>query len=134
VNRGAAVVGVVLLCAVAVLAAALEILLVPLRVGTVMLPLSVLFAVVGNVLLARAARVFSQRMSAAVAPFVAWLVPTVVLALAPRPEGDVLVPGSGGEQWVFYALLLGGTLTGTVTLVLSAGPLGGAVRRPVQGS
>jgi hypothetical protein len=40
----------------------------------------------------------------------------------PRPEGDVLVRGGGGEQWVFYAALLGGAAAGTATIVLRGAP------------
>lgn len=119
--RAVSVAGVVAVCLVAVLAAGLELLLVPLRVGTAMAPVSVLCAVVGNVALPRAGRVFVPRTGALVAPVVAWLVPVVALAMTSRPEGDVLIPGGGGDQWVFYAMLLLGGAAGIVT-VFSAAP------------
>ncbi len=97
--------------------------LVPLRIGTVPLPVCVPLAVVANVLLARlAARVTGWPAAAAVPP-VLWLAVVLLLA-APRAEGDLVVPG---------------TLTGLVFLF--AGTLAGAYgaattitrrRRPAQ--
>lgn len=121
VNSG----GIALLCGVAVLSALLEVLLIPLRVGTVLIPVTILFALAGNLILPRAARVFVDTSAAMVSTFLAWLLPALILSLLPRPEGDVLVPGGGGEQWVFYGVLLGGAVAGTVTIVLH-----GAPRRP----
>jgi hypothetical protein len=121
----AAVAGIVLLCAAAILAAALELFLVPLRQGATMAPVSVLFAAVGNVALPRLGRSFADRTGAMVAPFLAWLVPMVLLALTDRPEGDVIVPGGGGEQWVYYLALLAGGIAGMVTVAISG------ARRPI---
>lgn len=133
-SRALSAVGIVAVCLVAVLAAGLELLLVPLRVGTVMAPVSVLCAVVGNVALVRAGRVFVRSTGALVAPFVAWLVPVVGLAMTSRPEGDVLIPGGGGEQWVFYAMLLAGGAAGLVTVFSAAPPRPGAPRGAGQGA
>jgi hypothetical protein len=121
-----AVAGIVLLCLAAIVAAALELFLVPLRDGTAMVPVSVLFAAVGNVALPRLGRAFADRTGAMVAPFVAWLVPMVLLALTARPEGDVVIPGGGDEQWVYYLALLAGGIAGMVTVAV------GAPRRPVR--
>src|SRR5699024_9781669 len=122
----------VVVCVVAVVAGALELLAVPLRVGTAFAPVSVLFAVVGNVALPRAGRVFAARTAALVAPFLCWLVPFAGLALTPRPDGDVLVPGSGGSQWVFFAALAFGIVAGVITIVRYGPPR--QPRRPVPGS
>lgn len=111
--------GLVLVLLVAVLAAALEILLIPLRVGTVLLPATVVFAIAGNVALPRLARSLLPSAAAAAMPFVAWLVAVVWLALSPRPEGDVLVRAGGGEQWVFYSMLLGGVTAAVATLMFA---------------
>ena len=116
------VAGVVLLCLCAVLAAVLELLLVPLRAGTVLVPVSVLFAVVGNVAFPRLARAFGDRAGLLAAPFVAWLAPIVLLALTVRPEGDVLIPGGGADQWVYYGSLLAGGVAGLVTIATTAPP------------
>ena len=87
------VVGGVLVLVAAVALAVLECFLVPLRVGTVPLPVCVPLAMAGNVLLARLAGRLTGRPLLGVLPPVLWL--AVVLALsAPRPEGDVVVPGT----------------------------------------
>jgi hypothetical protein len=114
-----AIAGIVLLCAAAILAAGLELFLVPLRDGTAMAPVSVLFAAVTNVGLPRLGREFADRTGAMVAPFLAWLAPMVLLALTPRPEGDVIIPGGGNEQWVYYLALLAGGIAGMVTVATS---------------
>jgi hypothetical protein len=116
-------VGVALLAASAALAGLLEVLLVPLYVGSVILPVAVLFAVVGNVALPRLARVLVPRTLAAGAPFGAWLLVVVLFGVVTRPEGDVILPGSPSSvEFVTYGVLLGGTLAGTVTLVMLAPP------------
>ena len=130
--------GLVLLCVVAALAALLELLIVPLYDGGTIVPVTVLFGVVGNIALPRLARSFADRTGAMVAVFAAWLLPLVVLAMTPRAEGDVLVRAGGSEEKVFYALLLGGLVAGVATIVLAA-PGGRALRgrpqpRPVPGA
>ncbi len=122
--------GLLLVCLSAALSAVLELLLVPLRAGTAMAPVSVLFAVVGNVVFPRMGRVFANRTSALAGPFAAWLIPLVLLALAGRPEGDVLIPGGDGEQWVFYATLVFGSIAGVVSVVTGAPPP--PARRPLS--
>jgi hypothetical protein len=117
-----AVAGVVLVCLAALLAGVLEVMLVPLRSGTVLVPVSVLGALVGNVAFPRMGRALAPRTAAMTAPFVAWLAPIVVAVLVVRPEGDVLIPGGGGEQWVFYATLLCGGVAGMATIVSAAPP------------
>jgi hypothetical protein len=111
--------GLLLVCAVAALSALIELLLVPLYAGGAIVPVTIVFGLAGNVALPRLARVFVDRPVAMVAPFVCWLLPMVLLALTPRAEGDVLVRGGGKEQWVFYALLLGGLVAGIATVVLN---------------
>ena len=122
----------VLLCLCAVLAAVLELLLVPLRAGTALVPVSVLFAVAGNVAFPRLASAFGERAGLLAAPFVAWLAPIVLLALTVRPEGDVLIPGGGGEQWVYYGSLLAGGIAGLVTIATTAPPRAAPPRTPLS--
>jgi hypothetical protein len=124
------IVGIVLVCLAAVLAAMLELLLVPLRVGADFAPVSVLFALCSNVGLPRLGRCFFDRTAAMVVPFLCWLVPLVLLALTPRPEGDVLVPGSGGVEWVFYATLFVGGIAGMLTVATRAPRASRPRRRP----
>jgi hypothetical protein len=55
-----------------------------------------------------------------VLPFLSWLIVIGVIALMPRPEGDVILPaGSVGVQLVGYGVLLGGSMAGTITVVVS---------------
>src|SRR5256885_1765000 len=112
----------VVLCLTAALSGILEVLFVPLYVGSVLIPVVVPLAIAGNLLLPYLGRALVPSGAGALAPVAAWLVPVLVLALFPRPEGDVLVPGGGGLQWTFYGLLLGGCAAGFVSIVLSAGP------------
>ena len=123
--------GVLLLCAAAALAALLELLIVPLYDGGTIMPVTVLFGVVGNIALPRLARSFADRTGAMVAVFAAWLLPLVIFAMTPRAEGDVLVRAGGSEEKVFYALLLGGLVAGVATIVLAPMPRGRRPRRPL---
>ncbi|MEP6852506.1 MAG: hypothetical protein ABJA87_07610 [bacterium] len=107
---------VVLLCLLAVAAAVYEVLLVPLRIGTVLIPVSVLLAAGGNVALARSARAVADHVLAAAAPVAVWFLAVAVLA-GSRPEGDVLLPGSGTLVYVFYAVVLAGLVAGVATIV-----------------
>ncbi len=111
----------IVLCAA--LLAVLEALLVPVYVGSVIVPVAVVLAVAGNILLPRLARALIPTMAAALAPFAAWLVVMVGFGVLARPEGDVIMPGSPSSAvYVTYAVLLGGALVGTVTLVWLAPP------------
>jgi hypothetical protein len=104
------VLGGVLVGVAAVQSALLEVFFVPLRAGTVILPVSVLAAVVLNVLLPRLMYGVTQTRWATAVPAALWLVVVVGLAMG-RPEGDVVLPGtaSGGIGVVAMAVLFGGT-------------------------
>jgi hypothetical protein len=92
--------------------------LVPFRVGGVLVPVSLVIAVVGNVLVGRAgARVAGS--TGAVVPGLLWVAVTLVLS-SRRAEGDVVVPGDA----VGLAFLLTGALASAVAY-------GAAVLRPV---
>ena len=85
--------GAVLVAVAALGLAVVESFLVPLRIGTVPLPVSVLLAVAGNIALPRLAGRWTGSVLAAAVPPVLWLVVVVVLSL-PRAEGDLIVPGT----------------------------------------
>ena len=121
--------GVVLLTACAALLAALEVFLVSLYVGSVIAPVSVLLAIVGNLVLPRLAFGLTATLTAAAAPFVTWLAVLFTFGLVPRPEGDVIVPGVGGAQYVYLGALVGGIIAGTATLVICATPSVAAAAR-----
>ncbi len=93
--------------------------LVPFRLGGTLVPVSLVIAVVGNVLVGRAgARVAGS--TGAVVPGVLWVGLTLVLS-GRRAEGDVVVPGTA----VGLAFLVVGALA-------SAGAYGAAVLRPAS--
>jgi hypothetical protein len=111
--------GVALLCGCAVLSGVLALFLVPLYAGSVLVPVAVVVAVASNVALPRLARTLVETTAATVLPFVFWLLAVIIVGVLPRPEGDVVLPGGGGLQWVSYGVLLGGALAGTVTVAMS---------------
>jgi hypothetical protein len=104
------VLGGVLVGVAAVQGALLEVFYVPLRAGTVILPVSALAAVVLNVLLPRLMHSVTQVRRATLVPAALWLVVVVGLAMG-RPEGDVVLPGSssGAIGVVALVVLFGGT-------------------------
>lgn len=104
---GGRIVGGALTVALTLLVAVVECFLVPLRAGRWPVPLCVLAAVVGNVALCRFAVLVTGRRASALLPPLVWLVVVLVFA-APRPEGDLVVPGS----WVGIAFLFGGAIAG----------------------
>ena len=81
----------------------------PLRVFGVPVPVSVVAAVVGNLLLVGlAARLTGSRLGA-VLPAVVWLVIAVAASLR-RPEGDLLLVGGGVLGYLSLAFLLAGVV------------------------
>ena len=91
--------------------ALVEVFWLPLRVVGVPVPVSVVAAVVGNLLLvALAARLTGSRL-AAVLPAVVWLVIAVGASLR-RPEGDLLLTGGGVLGFLSLAFLLAGVVAG----------------------
>lgn len=115
-------IAVVSLCASAMLAAVIELFLVPLYAGKTIVPIAVLIAVASNVVLPRLGRAVMATTAAAVLPFVSWLLVVVAVGWFARPEGDVVLPGGGGAEWVGFAVTFGGALAGTITVVASAPP------------
>ena len=115
-------IGLVVLCASAMLAALVELFLVPLYAGSVLMPVAAVLAVVTNVLFPRLGRSVVPSTAGAVLPFVAWLVVVIAVGWFTRPEGDVVLPGGGGAEWVGFAVTLGGALAGTITVVATAPP------------
>ena len=96
-----------LISAFAVGLAVVEAFLVPLRVGTVPLPICVLLAVAGNVVLTKLAVRQTGSIVCGVLQPVLWLVVIVVLSV-PRAEGDLIVPGSAtGLVFLFAGAVAG---------------------------
>jgi len=115
-------VGVGLLTVCAALLAALEVFLVSLYAGSIVMPVSVALAILGNVALPRLAFGLTGSIIGAGAPFVTWLIVLFTVGLVPRPEGDIIVPGAGAPEYVYFATLFGGIIAGAVTLVVCATP------------
>jgi hypothetical protein len=97
--------------AAAVVAAAwlavVEVFWLPLRVGLVPLPLSVVAAVAGNLLLVAWAYRISGSRVVGVLPALVWLV-VVIAASMRRPEGDLVITGGGAAGVVNLVFLLAG--------------------------
>jgi hypothetical protein len=124
-------VDLVILSACAALSAMLAALLVPLRWGTVIVPVSVLIAVASTAGLILLAWRAGRSIALAAIPFAIWVVTVLVLSQA-RPEGDVLLPGGQtGVVYVVYGTMFGGFVTGLVTIFIlsSRRPTTPAVRR-----
>jgi hypothetical protein len=110
--------------------ALVEVFWLPLRVFGVPVPVSVVAAVVGNLLLVGlAARLTGSRLGA-VLPAVVWLVVAVGASLR-RPEGDLLLTGGGVLGFLSLAFLLAGVVAAAFAVgkVLAA-PRAGADRPP----
>jgi hypothetical protein len=105
------------------LAALLESMLVPWYVGTFLMPVATILAVLSNIALPILGRQAIPHMGAAAAPFLAWLAVVIALAGVGQSEGDVIFPG--GNAWLTvqsYGVIFGGTLAGAVTLLILATP------------
>lgn len=114
--------GLVLVALCGALAGLIEALLVPLYAGSVVVPIAVLLAVVGNIALPRMARVFVPTTAAALLPLGLWLA-VMLLFLLGRPEGDVAFPSAPtGAEWTFYGVLFGGVVAGIFAVVTGQAP------------
>jgi hypothetical protein len=110
--------------------ALVEVFWLPLRVDGVLVPLSVLAGVLGNVLIVGAVRRLTGSGALAVLPALAWLA-VVVPAMIRRPEGDLIIAG-GGDTGVVN---LGFLLLGVVAAAYAVGrALSGSRRPPVSRS
>jgi hypothetical protein len=97
----------------------------PLRVGGVLVPVSVVVAVVGNLMLPAAALRWSGSRLVAVLPALAWLV-VALGAMVRRPEGDLVMTGGGATGVVNLAFLM----LGVLAAAFSVGRVLGGPRRP----
>ena len=132
--------GALLAVVVAGWLALVEVFWLPWRIGGVPVPVSVLAAVAGNLVLVPAAHRLSGSRLVGVLPAVVWLVIAVGGSVR-RPEGDLLI--TGGDA-LTQLVNLGFLLLGVVAASLAVGRLlatpprrptaGAAVRPAVAGS
>ncbi len=116
-----------LLAVYAVVFAVLEVLYLPVYIGSVAAPFGAVGAALTSAGLAHAAGWFTTRTSIAAIPVLAWLVAVLIMASG-GPGGDVLVPG----DWRVLLLFGLGLLPAGVVL---GGQMGrSAARRAVSGS
>ncbi|MGA8115635.1 MAG: hypothetical protein WCA46_18395 [Actinocatenispora sp.] len=112
------IVGMVVVVWGSVLAALLESFLVPLRVAGFRLPLSLLLAVVGNILFMYMAKWATGRRFLALVPGLLWFVVTIVMS-GQTTEGDTVLIGG---DWMPLALLLLGAGSVAVGAFLTVAP------------
>ena len=115
----------------AVALAAVELAYLPLRVGAVPLPITILLAAVSTPWLVRSAAELGGPRSVAAVPLVVWLLTLGVLGVA-GPGGDVLLPA----DWRSALLLAGGLFPAAVVLGRELAGIprsGGGGRLPVTG-
>jgi hypothetical protein len=103
--------------------ALVEVFWLPLRVGGVLVPVSVVAAVAGNVLLVGWAHRLSGSRPVAVLPAVVWLV-VAIAASVRRPEGDLVITGGG----IAGVVNIGFLLLGVVAAAFAVGRVLGAPR------
>jgi hypothetical protein len=110
VTRAASLIGWGLLAVgAAAWLALVEVFWLPLRVGGVLVPVSVAAAVAGNLLLVDQAFRRSGSRVVALLPALTWAVVAIGAAIR-RPEGDLVLVGGGGLGLVGLAFLLCGVV------------------------
>lgn len=107
---------VVLFTLLGAMSAMLEILLVPLYIGSVIFPVTLVIALIGNLALPRALRFIVGSTGLGALPFVAWAIVILIVGFYPDAMGDVLLPGYGDGQYVGGALLVVGLTAGAFSL------------------
>jgi hypothetical protein len=101
--------------AIAALTAVYEAFFVPLRWGTVRIPVAVLLAVVVNLLLVWFTREVTGSTRLALVPALAWCA-VMIVAAGGRPEGDIVL---ASNNWVALVLMVVGAVSwGVGALVL----------------
>jgi hypothetical protein len=95
--------------------ALVEVFWLPLRIGLIPVPLSVVAAVAGNLLLVSLAHRWSRSRVVAVLPAVVWVL-VALAASMPRPEGDLLIIGGGRAGYVNLAFLLLGVVAAALAV------------------
>lgn len=109
--------------------ALIEVFLVPLRAGSVPIPLSILLAIVGNVALTRLMYHATYNRGVSALPVALWLV-VVLMFASRRSEGDLVIPGTGmGLSFLLIGTIAGAFAVGQVIAPRPPSRRGGAVQR-----
>ena len=107
----------------AFLAALLEVcFLTEFYIGTAIIPVVILGAIAGNLLLPRLGLAALGRSPGAFVPVAIWLLVVMIPAVYNRPEGDLFVLGAHGQQYAYYGLLFGGAIAGFATVIVTTTP------------
>jgi hypothetical protein len=117
--RADAIAGVLLVAVVtacAVVLAFFAALLVPLRAGTVIVPVAVPLAAATTWSASAVLRRAGLPQAACLPPLAGWFAAIVAVG-AQRSEGDVLLPG-GTLSWVSYGVMFGGAVAGVIGIAL----------------
>jgi Family of unknown function (DUF6113) len=114
-RRGSSVVWGLVFVGLSAWLALVEVFWLPLRIGLVPVPVSVLAAVVGNLMLVGGAHRLSGSRVVAVLPAVVWVTVAVAASIR-RPEGDLILTGGGAAGVVNLAFLLLGVLAAAVAV------------------
>jgi hypothetical protein len=123
-RRGTPLLWAVVFVVAAAWLAVVEVFWTPLRIGPVPVPLSVVAAIGGNVLLVTGAYRLSGSRVVAVLPAVVWLVVAAGAAIR-RPEGDLVIVGGGAAGLANMAFLI----LGVLAAAFAVGRVLGAPRR-----
>jgi hypothetical protein len=122
-DRTIRVAGIVISLLAAVLSGALELFLTTLRLGGVLVGVSIPMAVAGNAAIAWFAVTTTGRRWALGLPWAVWTLMMVFAAGARTTEGDYLV---SGDNWIALIMILTGSLTFAVysyRMILSRPPV-----------
>ena len=113
--------------------AVVEVLWLPLRIGGLLVPISVVAAVVGNLVLVDLVQRCTTSRAVALLPALTWVAVAGAASMR-RPEGDLLIIGSGGLGAVGLAFLLLGGLAATVAMARALATRGARISPEPAGS
>ena len=113
--------------------AVVEVLWLPLRIGGLLVPISVVAAVVGNVVLVDLVLRWTTSRAVALLPAFTWVAVAAAASMR-RPEGDLLIIGSGGLGAVGLAVLLLGGLAAAVAMARALATRGARISPAPAGS
>lgn len=122
--------GGLLVSLLAAVVAVVEVFYLPLRVGSVPVPVSVAAAAIGNVVFTRLMYAVTGSIIAAMLPAAGWLAVTARAAIA-RPEGDLLIT-DGGPSAGSALINLAFFVFGALAAAYAVGTLRRSPRPPVS--